>query len=260
MGKNTLMVKCIKDYCEESGDTAYLTLAEKLVGNVGVIFTTGDMSDVRNKISKFVKPAPARQGAVAQADVIIPAGPTGMEPSQTGFFQVLNIATKINKGSVEILSDVVVCKAGDKVTSSAAVLLSKMKMTPFEYGLEVRMVYDKGAMFDVAVLDITDDDLAARFGAGLRNIAALGMSTKYPTVASVPHAIINAYKNVLSISIGTEYTFKLAEKVKEMIKNPGAFAVAAAPAASAGPAAAAKKAPEPEPEEEESDMGFDLFG
>ena len=72
-----------------------------------------------------------------------------MEPSQTGFFQVLNIATKINKGAIEILSDVKVITAGEKVTSSAATLLAKMGFTPFFYGLEAKMVYDNGNVYDV---------------------------------------------------------------------------------------------------------------
>jgi len=69
--------------------------------------------------------------------------------------------------------------------------------------------------------------------------------------------VINGYKNVLAIAIETDYSFPLADKVKEYLKNPGAFA-AAAPAASAAAAPAAAAAPEPE-EEEEEDMGFSLF-
>jgi hypothetical protein len=38
-----------------------------------------------------------------------------MDPSQTSFFQALAIATKINKGTIEIVSDVHLIKAGDKV-------------------------------------------------------------------------------------------------------------------------------------------------
>ena len=32
--------------------------------------------------------AAAKAGAVAQCDVVLPAGPTGLEPTQTSFFQV----------------------------------------------------------------------------------------------------------------------------------------------------------------------------
>ena len=108
MGKNTMIRKCIREYRERKGDDTWMALAEKMVGNVGVIFTTGEMGDVKEKIKEFVVPAPAKAGAVAQVDVVVPAGPTGMEPSQTNFFQTLNIATKINKGAIEILSDVTV--------------------------------------------------------------------------------------------------------------------------------------------------------
>ena len=71
----------------------------QLVGNVGLVFTKGDLSAVRKEIESFKVGAPARVGLVAPIDVIVPAGGTGMDPSQTSFFQVLNIATKINKGA-----------------------------------------------------------------------------------------------------------------------------------------------------------------
>jgi len=189
----------------------------------------------------------------------VPAGPTGMEPSQTGFFQVLNIATKINKGAIEILSDVKVVEKGEKVSSSAATLLGKMGFTPFFYGLETMEVYDKGNMFSVKVLDISDDDITAMFGAGVKNIAALSLASNYPTVAAVPHALINGYKNILALSIGTDYTFPLAEKVKEYLANPGAFAAPAGGGGGGGGGGAAAKAPEPEEEEEEEAADFDLF-
>ena len=259
MGKNTMIRKCIKDYCERKGDNTWMSLYEKMVGNVGVIFTSGELDAVKEKIKEFVVPAPAKAGAIAQVDVTVEAGPTGMEPSQTNFFQTLNIATKINKGAIEILSDVKVLSKGDKVTTSAAALLGKLGVTPFFYGLEAMFVYDNGNVFDVAVLDISDEDITAMFGAGLKNIAALSLQASYPTIAAVPHAIINGYKNVLAIAVGTDYTFPLADKVKEYLATPGAFA-SAAPAAGGGGGggAAAAKAPEPEEEEEEA-MDFDLF-
>ena len=163
MGKNTMMRKCIREYCERKGDNTWMVMHDKLVGNVGIVFTTGELSEVRAKIAEYVVPAPARVNSIAPLDVVVPAGPTGMEPSQTGFFQVLNIATKINKGAIEILSDVTVVQKDEKVSSSAATLLAKMGFTPFFYGLETLMVYDKGNMYDVKVLDIDDAKLGEMF-------------------------------------------------------------------------------------------------
>ena len=257
MGKNTLMRKIIENYCEEKGNDDWMKLHDMLAGNVGVIFTKDNISDVKTKVSEFVMPAPAKAGSIATCDVVIPAGVTTLEPSQTGFFQLLNIATKINKGAIELLSDVTVVVKGERVGSSQSALLGKMKITPFEYGLVVKQIYDKGSVYPAAVLDITDAQLAQKFVNGVANVASISLATSYPTLAAVPHYIVNSYKNVLAISIGTEYTFELAQKVKDYLANPSAFASSAPAAAGAAAPAAAAKVVEEEPEEE--DMGFDLF-
>lgn len=101
----------------------------------------------------------------------------------------------------------------------------------------------------------------------IANISALSLGCKFPTKASVMHSLINGYKNVLAVALATDYSFPLADKAKEYLKNPSAFAAAAAPApAAAAPAAAAAgkkeapaaKAPEPQ-EESEEEMGLGLF-
>jgi hypothetical protein len=43
---------------------------------------------IKDEISKYKVGAPARVGLLAPNDVFIPAGGTGMDPSQTSFFQV----------------------------------------------------------------------------------------------------------------------------------------------------------------------------
>ncbi len=53
MGKNTMMKRSIRLYVEETGDEKWSVLLEHLVGNVGVIFTKGDLSDVREQIQSF---------------------------------------------------------------------------------------------------------------------------------------------------------------------------------------------------------------
>ncbi|KAF6253041.1 60s acidic ribosomal protein-domain-containing protein [Scenedesmus sp. NREL 46B-D3] len=260
MGKNTMMKRSIRLYCEETGNDQWAPLLDELVGNVGLIFTKADLSQIKAEVSKYKVGAPARVGLVAPNDVTIPSGGTGMDPSQTSFFQALAIATKINKGTIEIVSDVHLIKAGDKVGASEAALLGKLGIKPFKYGLEIVKVYDSGSLFEPAVLDITDEDMEASVGAALANVAALSLATDYPTLASIPHSVINGYKNVLAIAVETDYSFPLAEKVKAYLADPSAFAVASAPAAggSAAAPAAAAAAPEEE-EEEEEDMGFSLF-
>nr|ACJ84880.1 unknown [Medicago truncatula] len=266
MGKNTMMKRSVRMHAEKTGNNAFLNLIPLLVGNVGLIFTKGDLKEVSEEVAKYKVGAPARVGLVAPIDVVVPPGNTGLDPSQTSFFQVLNIPTKINKGTAEIITPVELIKKGDKVGSSEAALLAKLGITPFSYGLVVLSVYDNGSVFSPEVLDLTEDDLVAKFAIGVSMVTSLSLAISYPTLAAAPHMFVNAYKNVLAFAVATEYSFPEADKVKEYLKDPSKFAVAvAAPAAAASggaPAAAAKEEVKKEEPEEESDedIGFGLFG
>ncbi|KAL0317093.1 UNVERIFIED_CONTAM: 60S acidic ribosomal protein P0 [Sesamum angustifolium] len=231
-------------------------------GNVGLIFTKGDLKEVSEEVAKYKVGAPARVGLVAPIDVVVPPGNTGLDPSQTSFFQVLNIPTKINKGTVEIITPVELIKKGEKVGSSEAALLSKLGIRPFSYGLVVLSVYDNGSVFSPEVLDLTEDDLIEKFALGVSMVTSLSLAIAYPTLAAAPHMFINAYKNVLAVAVATDYSFPKLIKSRSILRK---FAVAAAPAAAAdsgaAPAAAAKeeeKKDEPA-EESDDDMGFSLF-
>merc|ERR1719231_841088 len=159
-----------------------------MIGNVGFVFTSNELSDIEEVIKVHVKPAAAKAGVIAPLSVTIPKGPTGLDPAQTSFFQALNIATKINKGSIEIVNDCKVITEGDKVGTSEAALLTKLGLKPFSYGLNIKYVYE-GGVFPADVLKITDATLMELWGQGVGNIAALSLGANYPTEASLPHLI-----------------------------------------------------------------------
>jgi len=257
MGKNTMMRKVIRGQLEKNPDLEKLLPHIKM--NVGFVFTNEELTTIRDLLLSNKKAAPAKAGALAPVDVVIPAQNTGMGPEKTSFFQALQIPTKITKGTIEIINDVPIITTGDKVGASEATLLGLLKIFPFSYGLIIQKVYDQGSVFDPAILYITDDDIKNKFMAGVANVAAVSLAIGYPTMASAPHSIANGMKNLLAIAAVTEITFKEAEMLKEFLADPSKFAAAApAAAAEAAPAAAAAKVEEEE-EEEDDDMGFGLF-
>jgi len=258
MGKNTMMRKAIRGYMEKNPDLERLLPHIKM--NVGFVFTKEELITVRDLLLANKKAAPAKAGALAPVDVTIPAQNTGMGPEKTSFFQALQIPTKITKGTIEIIQDVPIIKVGDKVGASEATLLNMLKISPFTYGLLIQKVYDNGSIFDPEILDITDDDIKAKFMAGVANVAAVCLTINYPTIASVPHSIVNGMKNLLAVAAVTDISFKEAETLKEFLADPSKFAAAAPAAAAEAAPAAAAAAKEPEPEsEEDDDMGFGLF-
>jgi len=264
MGKNTMMRKVIKEFVEENPGSPVEKLEEQCRGNVGFVFTNGDLGEIRENLEGNTRPAPARVGAIAPSKVVVPKGPTGCDPGQTAFFQTLQIATKITRGQIEMVNDTDLIEEGEKVTASQAALLQKLNIEPFTYGVVLRAVYDNGSLFDAKVLDITDDVLAAKFSEALMSIASISLALGYPTQASVPHSIANAFKAVLAVTIGLDnYSFKKADQYKEYLADPSKFASAGGGGGGGGGGGAAEAAAAVEEEEEEEAEiggGMDMFG
>jgi len=260
MGKNTMMRKAIRGQLSKNPQLEKLLPC--IAGNIGFVFTNEDLCEVRDIILSNKKEAPAKAGAIAPLDVFVPGGNTGQGPEKTSFFQALAIPTKITKGTIEILSDIHLIKKDEKVGASEAALLQMLNIKPFHYGLIVSQVYDNGAVFSPEILDITDDDILKKFTSGISNIAAASLAIGYPTVASVPHSIVNGFKNVAAVCLEADIDIPQIASIKEFLADPSKFAVAAAPA-EAAPAAEEKKEEAKKESESESgsddDMGFGLF-
>jgi large subunit ribosomal protein LP0 len=72
MGKNTMVRRALKGFVAENPE--YEKLQPFVKGNIGFIFTNGDLKDIKEKILSNRVAAPAKAGAFATVDVWIPAG------------------------------------------------------------------------------------------------------------------------------------------------------------------------------------------
>ena len=212
MGKNTMVRRALRIIMPENPQ--FERLLPHVRGNIGFVFTSGDLKDVREIILSNKVAAPARAGAVATIDVFVPAGNTGMEPGKTSFFQALGIPTKIARGTIEIVNDVQVVTNGSKVGQSEATLLNMLNISPFTYGMTVVQIYDNGACFPSNILDIEEKTLIDQFMSGIKTVAAISLAIGFPTMVSVAHSLVNSYKNLLAVSLATEYEFEGSAKVR----------------------------------------------
>lgn len=272
MGKNTLMKSSLnyKMREPEEGDEDYEerkdswkncdeldAIVKLLKGNTGIIFTNGDLSEIKKVLDDEAREAPAKVGAIAPIEVWIHAGSTGLDPKQTSFFQQLNIQTKIVKTQIEIVADKRIIAAGTKIEATHAALLDKLKIRPFSYKMNVKKVYDDGQTFNPEILDISSADILERLQASIANLASISLASGYVTKPAIPHIILNSFKNLAAVTFDSDYSFKQADKMKEAAKN----AVIAAPVAAAGGASAPAKVEEKPKEEEAADVDMGgLFG
>lgn len=255
MGKNSMIRKAIRGHIQNNQSLEILL--DKIKGNVGFVFVKDDLYEAKAIIETNKVPAAAKAGTVCPIDVFVPPGMTGMEPTQTSFFQALNIPTKINKGQIEIVNEVHLCKPGQKMGTSEATLLQKLDIKPFKYGLVIKSVFDNGTMYDAKVLDITPEVLIKKFQAGARNVACVSLATNQPNITSLPHMLSRGYKNILSLALGADFSIKQTEALFSAAANASQATTATQETTSK--AAPAAKESVKEVVEEEDDGPLNLF-
>jgi len=271
-GKNTVVKKAIdirmkgpeeNDQDFEFRKTHYTKLPqiEKLIqcckGKVGFIFSDHAIHDLKPFIEGNRIPAPAKVGTFAPAEVTIPPGPTGLDPSQISFFHTLNISTKIQKGQIEIVKEFKVCEKGKKIGNSEAAILQKLNIKPFSFGMEILYVYDDGAILTPDIFNVDPESLLGKFRSAANQLAAVSLSIGHVNALSVPHMVKNAFKHLASIALEAGIKIKALEGAATTAPAGGAAKGGAAPAA-ADKKEAAKPVVE-EKEEEAVDIG-DMFG
>lgn len=270
MGKNTLMRKSLltlqtkpeeddDDYAERMEKWAerpqISIIREQLKLNIGMIFSNGDLGEIKQILDANSRGAPARVGQIAPDDVVIPPGPTGLDPKQTGFFQALNIATKIAKAQIEIINPVTIIETGQKINQSQAALLDKLKIRPFAYKMNITKFLDGQKLFDAKVLSITPESIIEKFKAKSQNLTALSLGSGYIVSSAAPHCVARAFKNLAAVSLASGFEI---EQLKAMKAAAAAGPAKAAPAGGKADAAPAKEE-KVEEEEEDLDMGG-MFG
>jgi len=249
--KNTLIRRALR--LKEKEHPEWQSIMPSIKQNVALVFTKGDLPEIKKTLLGLRISAPAKIGTIAPEDVYVRKGGTGLEPTKTSFLQALNIASKINKGQIDILQDVLLIKKDSKIGSSESILLQMLNIKPFSYGLTCSTVYEEGKLYSSKFLDTTTDMIVSRFTSTLSVIASISLSLGIPTIASIPHSILSAYKNLLSISVQTNYVFDQAKQIKEMVENPDQFVQAPKETKTEKVEEVVKEEePEPEPVKEES--------
>ena len=76
MGKNTMMRKAIRGHLEKNPDLE--RLMPHIKQNVGFVFTKMELLHVRDLLLSNKVKAPAKAGALAPVDVVVPAQNTGI--------------------------------------------------------------------------------------------------------------------------------------------------------------------------------------
>jgi len=129
-GKNNVMAIALGRSAEDEYRDGLHKISKRFVGQCGLMFTNRPINEVIQYFAQFKEQDYARAGHEVDETVILPAGPLehfafSMEPQ----LRKLGLPTQLQKGVITLLSDHVVCTAGDKLTPDQARILKLLDKT-----------------------------------------------------------------------------------------------------------------------------------
>ena len=257
-GKTTVIQKAIHDMKDAAKGDLPKHLPEKALEDfveampgihLLVIFTNKDIAEISNITAKYIIEKQAKPGQISPVEIIIPAGPTGMDSSQIDYFQALKIPTKVMRNQLEITTATKILTVGQKITLSEINLMKKFNIKPYKHQMKIKKLLLNGKIYGEEILKVTNDYMKTKLEQGIKNVLGFSLAAHIPTQASAPHMISNAFRNICALSLGTNVLIDATKNMKDAPKE--------APKKEEKPKKeeAPKKEEKPPEEDEDIDLG-----
>ncbi len=216
--KKGIMLRAI----DGSGLIEVKKLKEQVKESTAILFSDIDSFDLAAELISKRSPSKAKSGQIAQSDIEIPSGPTDLVPgpaiSELG---ALGIQIQIEKGKITIKEPKVIAKTGEKISKTAAEMMTKLGIKPFSVGFMPLAAFDatEGKIyFDIQIdKEKTAKDLKESFSKAL----GFAVSVSYASEDTIKFLIQKAGRQEMAlekIAVGANESRDVNEK-KEGIKE-----------------------------------------
>ena len=269
MSKKTLISLALDDSDKEG---TINTLADHMDGQPALVFTNMNPFKLFKILESSKTAAPAKAGAIAPEDIVVPKGDTGFPPGPIlGELQQIGIPAKIDKGKIVVQKDQVVVKAGEEVSAKVAGILTRLDIQPMEVGIDLKAAYENETVYTADLLTIDDEktlsDIQKAFSQAFNLSVNAVIYNKESTPAIIQKAATQSINLAFNASVLTSKTsdMLLAKAYAQMLALATALSEKdssavdeeilekLAASATQAPAAEEKKEEEPEEEEEEEE-------
>ena len=227
-GKTTVIQKAIHDMKDAAKGDLPKHLPEKALEDfveampgihLLIIFTNKDIAEISNITAKYIIEKQAKPGQISPVEIIIPAGPTGMDSSQIDYFQALKIPTKVMRNQLEITTATKILTVGQKITLSEINLMKKFNIKPYKHQMKIKKLLLNGKIYGEEILKVTNDYMKTKLEQGIKNVLGFSLAAHIPTQASAPHMISNAFRNICALSLGTNVLIDATKNMKDAPKE-----------------------------------------
>merc|ERR1711937_909615 len=137
----------------------------------------------------------------SRKNVIIRKGIKRLMPCQTPFFQALGISTRISKGSIEIIDDVLVLGKGETLNGSHEALFKKLNLKPYKNMLNIKYIISNNRHVDLRVLKVDNDHMLHNILSQAKYLIHAFSIKKYILKMLIPFNIMYVAQRILSLSL-----------------------------------------------------------
>ncbi|RLG84577.1 MAG: 50S ribosomal protein L10 [Thermoprotei archaeon] len=200
------------------------------------IFTNLNAFELYNLLEKHKTYTFYKPGDIADKEIVIPAGNTGLSPGPIlSTFSKLKIPIRVQGNSVWVAKDTVVAKPGDKISGDLASLLQRLGIAPKEIKIKLKVAYDNGILIPAGQLKLDLEKYKSDIITAYTNALKIGVEIAWPVPQILELSLKKAF--IRALALATEIGFVTPETAQYVFAKAIAKAMALA-------AAVSEKAPE----------------
>jgi large subunit ribosomal protein L10 len=196
--------------------TNVVDLSEHMDGQVAIIATEMNPFKLYKILEKSKTSAPAKAGAIAPDDIVVPEGDTGLTNlAFMGELGQVGIPARPQDGKIFIQKETVVVNAGEEVSKQMAATLARLDINPMEVGMDLKAVYEEGSIYTSDVLAIDEEQTLADVQNAFKNAFNLSVNAAIPTSETTSTIITLAYTR--AVNVGVEAAIMTSETSEPII-------------------------------------------
>ncbi len=203
VSRNTLIQRALEKVKEEKENIE--DLENHLSGQTALIATEMNPFKLFNRMEDTKTNAPASGGEVAPSNIKVQKGNTPFKPGPiVGDLQKVGIPASIESGKVMIKKTRIVVKEGEVISADLAKMLTRLDINPIIVGLNLRIVYEDGTLFDRDTLDVDPSEIKEDIKRCIGEAFNLSVFAAYPTKENITTLLQKTHMDAFSLAMNSD--------------------------------------------------------
>ena len=174
-------------------------LIELLPQQPALVFTNLEPFKFYKKISALKSPTFAKEGDIAESDIIVKAGSTNLLPGPViSELSRVGIPAGVEQGKIAIKKGVTVAKKGEKISKELASVLRKLGIQPITISLNIVAIYENGNVYSKDILELVNI-YPQKLSEAYNHALNLSINVCYPTKENIKFLLVKAFNNAKAL-------------------------------------------------------------